>query len=242
MSCKQEDSGKIEKETVELTAQTIVDSTIQLHGGDLYANSVKKFDFRGKTYIGSHEKGSYTLERMYSDSTGSYSAIVSSLGLHRFKDEALIKTPDSMVNRYSNSVNSVHYFAYLPYALNDKAVNKKLLGKESIKGKDYHKIEVTFEQDGGGDDFEDTYVYWINTETFTMDYLAYLYHTGKGGIRFREAYNPRTVNGIRFLDYNNYKPKDISVRVHNTGKLFGKGELELLSKIELENISVELLD
>ena len=51
-------------------------------------------------------------------------------------------------------------------------------------------------------------MYWFNKETFKPDYLAYDFHTDGGGVRFRKAYNERYVDGIRFVDYENYKPRD----------------------------------
>ncbi|MEL6484145.1 MAG: DUF6503 family protein, partial [Bacteroidota bacterium] len=89
-----------------------------------------------------------------------------------------------------------------------------------------------------GDDFEDTYIYWFNTETYLPDYLAYDFHVNGGGQRFREAYNERYVEGIRFVDYNNFKPKQKDAKVEDLGKAFEKNELELLSKIVLENVQV----
>lgn len=92
--------------------------------------------------------------------------------------------------------------------MNDKAVNKLYLGKVLIKGNEYYKIKVTFNEEGGGEDFEDVFVYWVQTGTFKVDYLAYSYAVNGGGIRFKEAYNERFVNGIRFVDYNNCKPEN----------------------------------
>ena len=112
---------------------------------------------------------------------------------------------DSIANVYANSVNSVHYFANLPYGLNDPAVNKEFLGEVAIKDKEYYKIKVTFDQKGGGKDYEDIYLYWFNKETFKPDYLAYKFYVDGGGIRFRVAYNERYLGGIRFVDYENYE-------------------------------------
>jgi hypothetical protein len=58
-------------------------------------------------------------------------------------------------------------------------------------------------------------------------------------MRFREAYNERFVNGIRFVDYNNYKPLNTEMTIFETDSLFESGNLKLLSKIELKNIKVE---
>ncbi|MCB0376061.1 MAG: hypothetical protein KDD04_09105 [Sinomicrobium sp.] len=90
----------------------------------------------------------------------------------------------------------------------------------------------------GGEDFEDVYLYWVDKESFTTDYLAYEFHVNGGGLRFREAYNVRTVGGIRFVDYYNFKPKDKNVILDDLDRLFDRGELELLSEIILEDISV----
>jgi len=58
-------------------------------------------------------------------------------------------------------------------------------------------------------------------------------------MRFRAAYNERTVNGIRFVDYKNYKPNITDVTLYDLDTLYESEELELLSKIELENVRVE---
>ena len=42
-----------------------------------------------------------------------------------------------------------------------------------------------------------------------------------------------------FKNVENYKPKNEGTDILEIGQLYNKGELELLSKIELENITVE---
>ena len=159
-------------------------------------------------------------------------------GFQRFINGELVQIPDSKANSYANSVNSVHYFAYLPYGLNDPAVKKEYLGEIIIKDKNYHKVKITFDQENGGEDFDDVYIYWFNTNTFKPDYLAYEFHDGKGGLRFREAYNERFVNGIRFVDYKNLEPIEEGKSIYEIDSLFIKGKLKLLSKIELKKIVV----
>jgi hypothetical protein len=154
-------------------------------------------------------------------------------------DNEAVFIEDSMKVKYSASVNSVHYFSVLPYGLNDKAVNKTVLENVEIKEQDYYTVKVTFNQDGGGEDYEDVFLYWINAKTFEVDYLAYSYEEDDGrGVRFREAYNERYIEEIRFVDYNNFKPENGSVVLSELPKLFETGQLKLLSKIELKNVSV----
>ncbi|MBC29304.1 MAG: deoxyribose-phosphate aldolase [Muricauda sp.] len=222
-----------------ITAQQIVDKAIEVSGGKLHNTHTVSFDFRGKTYEANVINGKKILKRISRTDSLKITDVLTNNDFQRFVNDSLVTLPDSMANRYANSVNSVHYFARLPQGLNDRAVNKELLGEAVIKNKKYYKVKVTFDQEGGGDDFEDTYLYWFDKETFKPDYLAYEFHVNGGGIRFREAYNERYVNGIRFVDYNNYKPKEKAIDFFAIDSLFGAGNLELLSKIELKNVHVE---
>jgi hypothetical protein len=112
------------------------------------------------------------------------------------------------------------------------------LGEDEISGQSYYKIGVTFDAEGGGEDHSDEFVYWINTRDFTMDYLAYLYYTDGGGKRFRAPLKVHEAGGIRFADYENYQGTGDNTAIEEYGKLYHRGKLELLSKIELENLEV----
>lgn len=231
ISCKQ-------KEATKISAQDIVDKSIAVSGGDRYKTSDISFDFRDRKYILQRIDGKKILKRIKKNDTLDIVDVKTAQGFERYVDGKLAQIPDSLANSYANSVNSVHYFAYLPYGLNDQAVIKEYLDEVVIKDKKYHKIKVTFKQENGGDDFDDVYIYWFNAKTFKPDYLAYEFHVNDGGLRFREAFNERTVNGIRFVDYLNLKPKTDDQSIYRLDSLFEKGELEVFSKIELENITV----
>jgi len=222
----------------EYNAQQIVDKAITVAGGELYNTSDISFTFRDRKYEVSHGSKKRTLKRILITDTSKVVDIKTGNKFQRFINDTLVfDLPDSLATIYGNSVNSVHYFAYLPFGLNDPAVNKKLVGEVTLKGADYYKLKVTFSEEGGGDDFDDTYVYWINKATWKPDYLAYEFHVNGGGMRFREAYNERYVNGIRFVDYKNYKPIQKG-SILTIDSLYNANELELLSKIKLQNIIV----
>ncbi len=233
LACKQE----VKKE---MTAQEIIDKSIEACGGQLFQNSVLEFDFRDRHYISELKGKKKTLTRILKNDTVHLKDVRTSQGLLRFRNDTLVTLNDSLANVYANSVNSVHYFSKLPYGLNDPAVQKELIGEIEMNDQQYYKVKVTFDQQGGGDDFDDTYIYWINQETFKPDYLGYSFHVNGGGTRFRVAFNERTVKGIRFVDYENLKPKDTTATIFSADSLYLNGGLELLSKIELENISVNL--
>ncbi|WP_127141704.1 DUF6503 family protein [Flagellimonas marinaquae] len=221
------------------TAQEIVDNSIADSGGKLFDDHTVTFDFRDKRYVSENVDGQRVFKRISDLDTTTITDIKRGDDFERYVNDSLVKVHDTMAVKYANSINSVHYFVRLPYGLNDAAVNMKFLGEETIGNKPYYKVIITFDQQGGGEDFEDTYLYWFDKETFKPDYLAYDFHTNGGGQRFRKAYNERYVNGIRFVDYENYKPKNKGTDILEIGQWFDKGALELLSKIELENIRVE---
>ena len=231
-SCK-EKAGPV------LTAQNIIDKSIEVCGGTIYRSSTISFDFRDKTYVLENNDGQRVMKRISKIDSAMVKDVLRANGFQRFLNNKPIHLADSMTQKYTNSVNSVHYFAYLPYGLNDPAVSKEHIGKVKIKGKEYFKIKITFEEKDGGEDFEDTYIYWFDTTTFKPEYLAYEFHEDGGGMRFRKAYNERYVNGIRFVDYSNYQPKNAGLSIYKIDSLFEAKQLRLLSEIELRNISVQ---
>ncbi|EDM43247.1 hypothetical protein SCB49_00792 [unidentified eubacterium SCB49] len=221
-----------------LTAQQIVDKAITTACNGLCDAAKISFNFRGKVYKSSRKNGAYSLTRVSVDSFNIIKDEVTNNGLKRTINNTVVKVPDSLIIPISDGVNSVHYFAQLPYGLNDAAVKKQLVGEGVVKNEPYYKVAVSFTEEGGGTDFDDAFMYWIHKENFTVDYLAYSYATNGGGIRFREAYNARMVGNIRFVDYNNYKPATLDIPLKDLDSLFEDGTLSLLSKIELEKIAV----
>ena len=221
------------------SADEIVNKSIEISGGERFENSEISFDFRDKSYFAQRKNGNFLLARSFYSESDSITDFLTNKEFKRLVGEEFIVVADSMMTKYKASVNSVHYFSVLPYGLNATPVNKYLLGEEEIKNKTYYKIRVTFNKEGGGEDFEDVFIYWVDKETFKVKYLAYSYNEDDGvGMRFREAYNERFIEGIRFVDYNNYKSSDGLMALIDLGKIFEKNKLNLLSKIELKNIVV----
>ena len=243
IACKDSKEKKdVNSNKNKLTAQQIIDKAIEntCHGNCDHAEIT--FTFRDKTYKSKRLNGVYQLERVTNDSLGVIRDELSNTGFTRSVNDVELILADTTALKLSNSVNSVHYFAQLPYGLNAQAVQKDLIGKDTIKGEPYYEVKVTFKEKGGGTDHDDEFMYWVHQENFTVDYLAYRYAVNEGGIRFREAYNPRVVEGIRFVDYNNYKTDNLKIPLSELDSLLESNTLVLLSKIETENVSVKLLN
>lgn len=225
-----------------ITAQQIIDNAIVYSGADKVANSKITFNFRDKEYIATRQDGSFKLYRGYKKDSICIEDYLSNDNFERDIDKQKIHVPDSMVTRYSNSVNSVHYFSVLPFGLNDNAVNKKLLPATTVNGKEYYKIQVSFSEEGGGEDFDDIFIYWIGKEDFLVDYLAYSYHTNGGGMRFRVLKEQCIREGIRFVDYHNYKPLTKDISLIDSDKAFENNQLQKVSEIVLKDIEVTILE
>jgi hypothetical protein len=222
--------------------QSIIDKAIEVSGGEKYLHAEAEFDFRNRHYIGKRKNGKFSYERIFindKDSTQTIHDFVTNEGFKREVNGVAAEVADTMKTKYTASVNSVLYFALLPYGLNDASVKKKFLGETTINEKSYFKIQITFSQEGGGEDFEDTFIYWIDKSDFTIGFLAYSYEEDDGiGYRLRKAYNPRRVNGILFSDYINYAPEG-KVQLEEMEELFKQNKLKELSRIENTNIQVK---
>lgn len=242
-SSPSEESGA---ETTMSRADSIVQAAIAAHGGDVLERAVVTFDFRGIDFHVERNGGQYRYERTYTDSLGhSVREVLTNDSLYRVVgDERVALTADER-DAVRVDINSVPYFALLPYNLQDPAVQSAYSGVDTLDGTPYHRIRVTFQQEGGGQDWQDVFMYWFAQDDLSMDYLAYAYGFGPDeeyGTRFREAYDVRTIEGVRFADYRNYSTPGDSLRdLTRYPDYFAGDSLELISRVETDSVQVQPL-
>ena len=237
-SCSSNQSSS-EKSAAKPIEQEVVDKSIAFHGMEKLGDADFSLTFRKMQYTYRLHNGVFEYTRTQTDSLErTVLDILKNDGLVRLINQDTAQLDDETRAKYARSVNSVIYFFRLPFGLNDDAVIKKYQGKTSIKGKEYHEVRISFEQSGGGEDFEDVFLYWFDTEDYSMDYMAYLYHTDGGGMRFREAINQRRVEGVLIQDYINFKPEDETMDINNINELYENGELTELSRIINEEVKI----
>jgi len=220
-------------------AQTIIKKAIDAHGGDEYDNKRIEFDFRAFHLVLEQQGGRFRYVRTHRDSSGVLiEEVLTNTGVTRSLNGQPQTLDSAQTSKYSQAVNSVAYFVLLPNKLNDPAVIADYGGESQIDGQKYDKIRVRFRADGGGNHYQDTFFYWFNQQTYTMDYLAY----SEGGPRFRKAINPQTVGGIRFQDYINFKgDTEDTTSVGTYDRPYQARQLTELSRIEQKNIRVTAL-
>lgn len=223
-----------------LTASQIMSRAIEAHGSDLLENSTMTFSFRTADFMVNRKNGNFLYGRLTTRNRDTITDHYSNEKTTRYINGIPQQLPDSVLVNITSGVNSVVYFAQLPYSLNGNAVNKKIKATDSINGKSYYEIEVTFDENGGGEDHEDVFVYWVDQQEFTIDYLAYSYCEEECGYRFRESINRRNINGVIVQDYNNYRAKVQDPDLTELDELFQNDGLELLSEIKTENANISL--
>ena len=220
-------------------ADRIIESSIEYHGFKNFYKELVEFKFREYTYLIDRTQSPflYTKKIQLQDSITGHTIIQidslwNSSKFSRSINGERLKLTEEDESRFSNSLNSVAYFYQLPLPLKDDATIITLLENTLIEGKEYATLKVSFSEENGGTDHEDTYRYYFDTSTYALSYLSYDFHINDGGVRFRKAYQRPQGNFI-FLDYDNYKaPK--GTPLDSLPILFDKGKLELLSKIVSE--------
>ncbi len=225
-------------------AETVIGRAIRAHGAQRLDNAVLEFTFRGERYRAFRQAGVFSYERHYEDSTGSVRDVINNDEILREINGEPQAIDDRTRASILGKVNSIIYFASLPYPLTDPAVVKRDLGPSEVLGTTYDRIEITFRQQGGGPDYRDRFVYWIDSETSLIDYLAYYYFTDETGSRLRKIVNPRDVSGFRAVDHLNYAPRadTLGMRIEGYADLIETDGLDLVSEVRHENVSLRPLE
>lgn len=228
-------------EPAEVRARTLLDSARAITGTDRLADAEVAFTFRDGRYTYARTPdGSFRYTRLRTDSTGAeHLDALDNDGLTRLTDGRPVSLPAKRQAAYANSVNSVIYFAFLPWALADEAARPRYQALDTLRGRPYHRLRVTFAEEGGGSDFEDEFLYWLDVDDLSLDFLAYSYEVDGGGVRLRESFNERSVDGLTVRDYRNYAAEpEGSVPLEGMAEAWEAGRLELLSVIALEDVEV----
>ncbi|MFK8038361.1 MAG: DUF6503 family protein [Crocinitomicaceae bacterium] len=232
ISCK-EPIVAIGKTTGETTVSNTADSIIKLsqdaHGVNVFDKNKFNLTFRNKEYSFDFTGKGFVFTRVDSTELGLITDYYNDSIFWRSVNGEKIDLNSIDVAKFSSSINSVIYFATLPYKLSDAGVISNYKGQQKIKSQNYDVVEISFQEAGGGEDHQDIFYYWFNSKTHYLDYFAYQYETNGGGVRFREAINQVAVGGAVFQDYVNY---EVPVGTH-LSKIPNEYEMNSLTKLSL---------
>ena len=118
----------------------------------MYKNAFYSFDFRGKTYSFKNQGSDFKYTVTYTKDNQTILDVLDNGEFTRTINQKEVPLEAKKSHRYKNGLNSVIYFTLLPYKLNDAAVIKEYRGETMIFDQPFDVVQVTFKQEGGGDD------------------------------------------------------------------------------------------
>ena len=217
----------------------IVQESIERYGGDVFDRIHISWGFREVPFEVTRDNGVFRYQRTVEDSLGQAIVEVMENEGSWIEVNGERQELDSRSRaRLETAVNSVVYFGFLPFRLDDPVVQLEDLGTAEVDGELYQKVAVTFQQEGGGPDWEDRFIYWFHEGDRTLDYLAYREATEVETTRFRRAVNRREVGGLLVQDYENYTGGPDVGDVADYDRLFEAGGLRLVSMVVFDNLEV----
>ncbi|MFT7299245.1 MAG: hypothetical protein ACI9WO_002069 [Sphingobacteriales bacterium] len=220
-------------------ADSIIQKSIRFHGQTKIDGLDLSFTFRGTEYDALIDSTDFVYTRSFTNAEDQ--TVVDQLnneGFIRWIDGEVQELEAKYVDAYSASVNGVMYFTLLPWKLNDPAVISTYSGLDTLGDQFYHRIKVTFSENGGGEDFEDEFMYWFKVKSGEMDFLAYSYKEKEVGMRFRAAKGKIRLGDVLFQQYDNYKIDPKKYALEDLLKAFSNKKLTLLSEIINEDITL----
>lgn len=208
--------------------KAILRRAIEAHGADRLARARVGFTFRGNRFEMTRDGGRFR----YARGPAGREDVLDNDGYTVWRGGRRVSASGG------SGVNSVVYFASLPYGLEDPAVRAHAVGTQTVKGRTFDVVEVRFVEAGGGADHDDVFRYWVDAKTGRLAYLAYLFHTGGGGVRFRVATESVEAGGVVFLQWDNYgvDGDPSSPALSALPDLWVKGGLPKLSEIRIEDV------
>ena len=223
-------------------ANALIAQTQSAHRSDSLDGARLSFLFRGTDYSAQFGDDGQRYARSGKDALGPFADTLDARGFRRTRGSHTDSLPPAAALAAEEALNSVLYFALLPRPLTDGAVQPRHLGETRIGDESYQVLDVTFGREGGGRDWQDRFVYWIHDERHTIDYLAYAFHVNGGGIRFRQAFGAREVEGVRVQNYRNFAPTDATLSPNDLERLpqlWRAGRLRHLSDVILDDVRIE---
>ncbi|MBX2799790.1 MAG: hypothetical protein KTR31_19080 [Myxococcales bacterium] len=219
-------------------AQRLVRQAQKAHGMHRLRDVQITFTFRDTPYRLWLGDGAYRYERDVTQDDGALRVDrLEGWTLTSILDGQPLSLPAETTEGRRRSLNSVAYFALLPRPLTDDAVVATYGGRQQLRESPYDVLDVRFREDGGGDDHDDHFRYWLDPKSHRIAYLAYTFSRGEGGVRIREATATHEVGGLVLLDYVNHG-RNVTQDLRAAVAEFEAGTLPEVSRIELDDVSV----
>lgn len=120
--------------------------------------------------------------------------------------EGQLMTEPQYVNRAMFSRKTNFYWLNMMYKLLDPGVNYELLSDQTLYGKNYRRVKITFGENVG--DAQDIYLLYINPETKLVDYFLFTVMAFNRREPLLTEVRYETVGSLKFPAVRRYAPSN----------------------------------
>ncbi len=224
-------------------APSIVTKAIDFHGGDIYkaARIAMTITSLSGSFRIEATRESDRFEHVVTGTVGPTQVErrvrLTNDTVEEWRDGAAV-TLDSEGQRGAQSyVDARVFFPLLPFTLEGGDIRFEDRGLDVWQGRELHKVKVTFAP-GTSNDADDSYMFWFDPESGRVEQFGYDFGTG---LRYRRAVEFHRVGGVLFSTQENYAIDGGGLSVDLLSPEYAAENMDVLSSIELSDISVEPL-
>lgn len=224
--------------------QYIIDQAFKAHGSKVFDQSIIEFRIGKRNYKSTRENGEYRYERFWDSLGVTLHDDLTRRGITRHFDQTQALLDTKKIDELSSSIRNLFFLFSIPFGLNEPQIIKEYLGEVILVEKPYHKIRISFKLNPNDRTiYDNEFVLWIHKTRFTIDYLSFkLSEPNDKSLRFRQAVNPRKVEGLLIQDFKEFKPIQDSIEIAPADldqAWIGK-QLQEWSGIKLEQVKIRV--
>lgn len=186
-------------------AKAILLKALKAHGEALHNAATVTFSLNNYDFVLNREGYNYRYEMSRQTDTAKHTAVTFNGGFEYLVDGVQSSQGPRMDNIVKNRVNAVAFDFYLPYELTGNDAIHTYKGQEIVRGKKYHKVEVTFKQIDPEQPDNRIFLLWIETNNYEIDFIGKQDGDRSTRKQFAAAANKRRLNGMLITDFETYQ-------------------------------------
>lgn len=233
---------KVTNDLAQLDGKELLENAVKAHGEQLYTGATVRFMMNENDFDLKRDGYNYRYEMSRQTDTATHTAVTYNGGFEFLIDGELVSQGSRMEVIIRNRLSAVAYDFYLPFELLANDAIHRYLGTEIVRGKEYHKVEVTFKQIDIEVPDNRIIMFWIDVKTNEIDFIAKQDGGRETRKQFMAAANKRRQNGLLISDFETYRTKNLNkdVAIDSLGYYYNLGAMQLGRSIIYKNSEVIL--
>lgn len=239
LSCKGE--KKVENPKV-AQAKEILEQSIQAHGGDLFEKSERSAMIGNDQHVISRKAHIFEYKVIKKDTMGNVAVDrLTNGGFDRHVNDEPVEIKTGLDSRLYNLMSNQLFIYDLPYSFRDNVFNLFHNGTTSFRGVEYDLVSVNYKEIDGEKE-EESYMAYFSKDTHQLHFVIVLTNEYSPQILVYEFKNQRQVDGILFFDIDINTIKRVYYTSPELEYLFSNKAFKNISKYQMTDISVKVLE